>query len=253
MLQMTIATMSNSTKALLAALRVRYLARSFAVYMGLLIVFLAITSTKPVFADNVGEFFKSMTGDWIGTCKQSTDGKQADDKYFHASVKQIGPNIYETKFEYYRLNSKTGEMVRAGGSTVTTTISQDGQAKSRITGNGQILVNNSPKNQKHDLMETLSFNNEGLQGNGTGTLSVSGMPMGLGKNGKVRNDKSIWSINDGILTIRQSLDVSFRAIFFSKSFSVVANYTAKRGTNVACLAGKSAKYSGSANGAGKRS
>lgn len=252
---MNIATIRGMVTASKPMMRVRYLNRYTAVCLGLLVILIATMFAGPTFAanGNVGDFFKSVTGDWIGTCKQSTDGKQADDKYFHASVRQTSPNTFETQFEYYRLDSKTGQLVRAGGSSVVTTIAPDGTAKSKITGNGQILVNNSPKNQQHDLMEVLSFGDSGLQGKGTGTLSVSGMPLGLGKKGKVRNDKSTWAVSNGMLTIHQSLDVSFKALFISKSFSVVANYTAKRGTDVACLAGKTANYSGSANGAGKRS
>jgi len=57
---------------------------------------------------SVGSFLDSLVGEWIGTCVQSTDGKAAGNKYFHAVIKQPGPDTYETVFEYYRLDEQTG-------------------------------------------------------------------------------------------------------------------------------------------------
>jgi hypothetical protein len=189
---------------------------------------------------STSEFYHKIVGEWIGVCEQTTDGERAGDKYFHVAIVKTGGNTFESHFEYYRLDPKNGSPVRAGESKVVTTIGQDGLACSRITGSGSVLVYQSPKMQHHELQETVKAVSEtSLRGEGTGTISVSGMPFGLGKNGKVTGTKSTWTFSNGTLSIHQTLKVGFRALFIKKSFDVVANYTAKRGVDVATLmAGK---------------
>lgn len=189
-------------------------------------------------------FFRSIVGDWIGTCEQSTDGEQADNKYFQATVREVNPNSFNTRFEYYRLDKSTGKPLRIGDANVATTIGSDGVAKSKIVGSGTVLVEEKPKPQKHELIETLSSTRPGtLTGTGTGTVSVSGMPLGLGKNGKVKGSKSVWSLNNGTLQIDQKLNIGFRAFVFNKNFTIQANYTAKRGTDIASLMNKNVRVS----------
>lgn len=181
-------------------------------------------------------FFRSIIGEWVGTCEQSTDGKQADNKYFHAVVRQIDDSTFDSQFEYFRLDKKTGSPLRIGNSTVTTTVAADGTARNKITGKGIVLVNNEPKNQTHSLLEVLSCASAGsMQGQGSGTIKVGGMPLGLGKNGKVQSATSAWSISNGILNICQTLKIGFRALVFKKKFDVIARYTARRGSDVVSL------------------
>lgn len=199
----------------------------------------AYAQDAPAAQGGTAEFFQKIAGEWIGTCEQSTDGERADNKYFRATVKQLSANTFESRFEYFRVDSKTGEPLRVGESTVLTTIGSDGMAQSSISGKGTVLVNNSPKPQQHKLSETVrSVGSCSLEGDGKGTISVGGMPLGLGKNGKVLNAKSSWLLNNGALTVHQTLKVGFRALVFNKKFSVVAHYTAKRGTDIAGLMAK---------------
>lgn len=187
-------------------------------------------------ANATKSFFNSIAGEWIGTCKQSTDGQQAEDKYFHAVIQPSGSNSYRCNFEYYRADPNTGAPLAIGGSSAVISLNSDGTVKSVINGKGTILVNKSPKNQSHQLNEVLTSNGGGgLQGQGTGTISVNGMPLGLGKNGKVRSSKSSWALNNGVLNIRQDFNIAFRALFITKSFSVSAQYIARKGQDVASL------------------
>jgi hypothetical protein len=191
---------------------------------------------------NTGDFFRKIVGDWVGICQQSTDGEKAEDKYFHVVVKKTGDNAFESRFEYYRLDPKSGAPVRAGESIVTTIIGSDGLACSRIIGKGTVMVYKSPKTQQHDIRETASSDGpNAVHSAGNGTVSVSGMPLGLGKNGKVTSTKSVWTLADGSLSIHQTLKIGFRALLVGKSFSMIADYKAKKGTDVASLmTGKSA-------------
>jgi len=187
-------------------------------------------------AKDVAAFFRSITGEWIGTCEQSTDGEKAENKYFHAVIKQVDPSTFSSKFEYYRFDKAKNAPLKIGDATVITTVAPDGSAKAKITGEGIVLVNEKPKDQSHELQESLvGLSSGGLQGQGTGKVSVKGMPLGLGKNGKVESSKSNWNLDNGVLTIDQNLKVGFRALFIKKSFDMTAHYTARRGTDVASL------------------
>lgn len=205
-------------------------------------------------APDVRSFFHSLAGDWIGTCEQSTDGKQADNKYFHATVRQAGPNSFESRFDYYRLDERTGSPIKIGTSTMTTTVAADGTVKNSVTGSGQVRIDkDTTKPQEHQLCEVLTMSSTGgLTGKGTGTIKVSGMPLGLGKNGKVKDDHSTWSLCDGVLRISQRLKIGFSAFLMSKSFTVAANFTAKRGSDVVALMMNQRAYFSRLGGASRR-
>lgn len=182
------------------------------------------------------EFFSTIVGEWIGACEQTTNGERVGDKYFHAVIRRTDDNTFESRFEYYKLDQKTGKSVRVGQTTVTTTIAQDGTAQSQIIGSGTILVDNKPRNQRHQLTETVKrVGEDRLEGTGGGAIRVSGMPLGLGKNGKIKSAQTRWFLDGDTLTIHQSLKIEFRALIFKKSFAVECNYTARPGSDLAAL------------------
>ncbi|MHB0912870.1 MAG: hypothetical protein ACYC2Y_05420 [Armatimonadota bacterium] len=190
---------------------------------------------------DVRKFLESVKGDWVGTCEQSTDGEPAENKYFHAIVKQTGENTYESNFEYYRWDEKTDSPLHIGDARIVTEIAPDGSAKNAITGNGTMLVDNQPKKQEHQLSETLSVAGEGtLRGAGDGKITVYGLPLGLGKNGSIRTFESTWTLKDDVLTVSQKLEAGFKVLLFTKRFDVEAKSVARRGSDVVRLM-KSAK------------
>lgn len=204
----------------------------------------SLAQTPAQSGSDVKAFFSGIVGEWIGTCQQSTDGQQADDKYFHAVIKTLNDSSYQGDFDYYRLDPKTGKPLPIGTTRVVTTVGADGNATSTITGKGIVLVDEKPKNQEHKLTEKIvGTGNNSLQSKGTGTISVSGMPLGLGKNGKVKDSTSNWTMKDDVLYINQKLHVGFRAFIFNKSFDIQANYVAHRGTDVASLMAQSKQAS----------
>lgn len=181
-----------------------------------------------------GCFFESLPGDWIGTVSQCTDGKFGDTKYFHAATKQLSLDTYETVFTYYRLDAKSGAPVPAGVSGIATKIDTFGTATNSTTGKGDVLVDvDTRKSETHELTEVLRTSpTGGLQGTGSGKISVTGMPLGLGKNGKVQGYSSTWSVIDDVLKISQRYNVSFRVLLFRKSYTITGDYTAKRGSDI---------------------
>lgn len=179
-------------------------------------------------------FLRSIVGDWVGTCEQTTDKEKPEHKYFRAVVKETKPNTFESKFECYRIDARTGSQVGAGESTVVTTISGDGVTYSKVTGTGSVLFCGSRKDQRHEIVETVkTAADNSLEATGSGSIKVSGMPMGLGKNGKASSTASSWSIKNGLLTVKQNLKVAFRALCFTKKFNVECRYTARRGSDLA--------------------
>ena len=183
---------------------------------------------------DIARVFESLPGDWVGTVLQSTDGKLGDKKYFHAVTKQLGSDTYETVFTYFRLDGTGGALVPAGVSSIETKIDAVGTATNCMTGKGDILVAvNSWKPESHEMTEVLRASPTGeLQGTGSGSISVVGMPLGCGKNGKVQSYSSTWSVSNDVLKISQRFNVEFRLLLFCKSVLITADYTAKRGSDI---------------------
>ena len=71
-----------------------------------------------------------------------------------------------------------------------------------------------------------------LEGQGSGAISVGGMPLGLGKNGKVSEYTSTWALHNGILTIRERLRVTFRILFLEKHYDIVDHFKAERVSHI---------------------
>lgn len=206
-------------------------------------------------SNDPGSFFKSIVGEWIGVCEQSTDGQQADNKYFHVTFKEAGPGSFVGQFNYYRVDRKTGKPLHIGDSTISTTIDSGGTVHNSIVGKGSVLINETDsKDEEHQVSEVLTPSSQGsFSGKGEGKISVFGMPLGFGKNGKVQDATSSWAMSDGVLTINQKLKAKFKALFVGKSFSITANSTAKRGTDVFSLMGCKTEASRPVKSSAKRS
>ena len=196
----------------------------------------------------IAEFFRGVLGEWVGVCKQSTDGKTTDDKYFNVSIRETSANNFEAKFDYYRFDT-TNKFARLGGSSLKIVVASDCSATARVIGEGEVLVDNKPKKQEHDLTESLTLlSQEQLQARGEGDLKIYGMPLGIGKLGKVQDDQSSWKITNGALSIQQSLSIVFKALCFSKSFKIEADYAAVRGSDLSNLIKKQTAKTTTAGG-----
>lgn len=182
----------------------------------------------------VESLLQSLPGDWIGTVSQSTNGQIASTKYFHAITRRISEGIYESVFTYYRLDAKGGEPIPVGVTSMATKVATDGTATNRVIGQGDILIDpTTQRPETHDLTEVLHASPEGkVQGTGSGSISVIGMPLSLGKNGKVQEYVSTWLLSNDVLTISQRFKVEFRIFLFRKSYTISADYIAKRGSDV---------------------
>jgi len=183
---------------------------------------------------DVAGFFRETTGEWIGTVEQYTNGVKADTKYFHAVVRQTSPDTYEAVFDYYRIDKQTHAPVQVGVTNMTSKITPEGTAKNTITGKGDVFVDpNTLRHEEHTLSEILRMTPSGnLEGKGSGKISISGIALGAGKNGKVSNYTSTWALNNGIFTINEQLSVTFKALFFAKHYNIIYNFEGKRGSDI---------------------
>lgn len=179
-------------------------------------------------SSGIESFFAKLPGDWVGTVSQSTDGKFADTKYFHAVVKQLSPDIFETVFTFYKLDKKTGAPVLAGLSGMETKIDTAGTATNILTGKGDLQVDAKTwKPETHEMTELLRTSPVGgLLGTGSGSITVGG------RNGEVQGYSSTWLLNNDVLKISQRFKVKFQVFVFSKSFTITADYTAIRGSDL---------------------
>jgi hypothetical protein len=187
---------------------------------------------------NIRSFIGSLVGEWVGTYQETTDGVKDDSaKYFRTVVKQSSPDSYETVFEYYSHDAKIDAPLKVGSSTITTNIVSDRLAASNISGYGQALVDAGRlKPERHQLSEVLHILPSGdLQGTGRGTIAISGLPMGLGKNGKVTDYQCTWSLDNGVLKIKRQLKLKFKVLCLKKSCTIVSDFTARPGSDIAGL------------------
>jgi hypothetical protein len=191
---------------------------------------------QPTASPTAVDFYQKVMGDWVGTYEHTTDGEQAEAIYFKFSVKQSDPNSFTGKFAYFRLNEATGDPEPAGTATIKSTVEADGSVTNVISGEGTIMIENNLKQQTYNLVEKLCNSDYGgLSGDIGGKVSVSGLPFGVGKNGRVSSGSSAWSLDGDVLTINQSIKAGFKVLLFSKSYSLLASSKATRGTDVAAI------------------
>lgn len=182
----------------------------------------------------IRSFLDELVGEWVGTCEQQMEDEKPDKQYFHVTLKRLEDGSFEGKFKFFR-QEKDG-LIPSGETSVITNLDNSGSAISKITGSGKVMLSDKLTDQRHELTETLHYSKDsGLQSQGTGKISVSGTLLGIGKNGQVKESKSVWSVKDGVLNIDQQMKVSFKALFVTKNYGVQTHYTARRGNDVSAL------------------
>ena len=207
-------------------------------YLALTVLLLLLTNKSYAQPEHARKFLKSLCGEWIGMWDHTTNGQKADTKYFHLQITEVDENRFESVFKYYRFDTVTNTLVQYGETTVSSTVEANGSITNQIRGEGTVLVDNKQKPQTHDLTETLTEIGEGTWvGLGSGKLEVDDLPFGIGKNGKVHEVTSTWTLNNDTLTITESLSAQFRFLFFTKDFVIEAHAKAQRGNNLASLIG----------------
>jgi hypothetical protein len=194
-------------------------------------------SQMPIAPKDIGSFFHGLSGDWIGTVEHYTNDTKSEPKYFHALIKQTGADTYSGTFEYYRLDKQTHSPVQVGVANMVNVVALNGTSTNTIRGNGDVLIDPTTlKHEDHTLCEVLSLaSSDRLEGKGSGTINISGIALGAGRNGRVSRYTSTWTLDKGVLSISERLQVTFRVFLFAKHYDIIDNSSAERGSDIAGL------------------
>ena len=194
-------------------------------------------ANPPASPRDIADFFRETIGEWVGTVDQYTGGKKTDTKYFHAVATQTSPETYEAVFEYYRLDTKTYAPVQVGVTSMTIKITTEGTASTTMTGKGDVSLDpTTAKPEEHQLSQVLRMAPSGrLEGKGSGKISVGGTTLDAGKNGKISNYTSTWTLDNDGLRISERLRASFRLLFITKHYDIADDFKARRGSDITGL------------------
>jgi hypothetical protein len=66
-------------------------------------------------------------------------------------------------------------------------------------------------------------------------ISVAGLPFGIGKNGNIGSGSSTWTLKGDKLSIVQKMRATFKVALCRKTYTILADSSCKRGTDVAEL------------------
>jgi len=213
--------------------------RSLSIALGVGLFSLAVASfgqSQP----QVGQrFLAGLEGEWVGTAQQRIEGQEPLTRYFHLVVRRRDDQTFTMTLRYYRPNPKTGALEVAGVEEGTSTVQPDGSIQRQMQGTGYVLVDNGPKPESHSATGRARATSAGvLEGEASGTIQVDGLPLGVGKRGRIERAREEWSVTDGLLIGRTSFVACFKALMISKRFKVETTCRAERGSNLAALAAR---------------
>jgi hypothetical protein len=185
------------------------------------------------------QFYVRVLGQWVGTTTSRLDGAQPVTGYFHLVVTRVDDNTFREEYTFYRVHPKTGVLECSGTQTDLSTIEGDGVVHRTCKGSGTILIDFKPKNQAFEAAGEAHFASpEHLDAEVKGKIAVDGMPLNLGKNGKLRKATASWSIEEGKLVGQTQVETSFRALLFTRRYRIQTELRAQRGTSVQMVAGR---------------
>ena len=209
--------------------------------ISIVILLSLLTLSIPLYANtaasqniNPKDFSSRIVGDWIGICEQTVSDKKTPSKCFTLKVLQSGSNSFNSKIAYFRKDESTNKYVSCGETVIATTIASDKSATSVITGDGLAFLDDTFKKETHQIVETFrATSSNQLEGTGSGTMSVKGITLNMGKKGKITKSKTTWSVAENILTIESNMQVKFSFLCFGKCNSIKTTHKAWRGTDIA--------------------
>jgi hypothetical protein len=185
------------------------------------------------------QFYTRVLGHWVGTTVSRLDTADPVTGYFHLLITRVDENSFGEEYTFYRLHPKTGVLERSGTQSDLSTIASNGVIRRTCRGSGTVLIDFKPKNQSFEASGEVHFAGpDRLEAEVKGKIAVDGMPLNLGKRGKLRKATATWSLADDTLTGQTHVETSFRALFFAKRYRIETQLRAQRGANVQIVAGR---------------
>jgi len=185
------------------------------------------------------QFYTRALGDWVGTAVSRLDGADPATTYFHLLITRVDENTFREEYTFYRIHPKKGVLERSGIQSVLSTIDTGAVIHQTCRGSGTILIDCEAKNESFEASGQAHFTGPShLEAEVKGKIAVDGMPLNLGKNGKLQKATASWSFEDDQLIGQTHVETSFRALFFVRRFRVSTQLRAQRGANIQTVAGQ---------------
>jgi hypothetical protein len=184
------------------------------------------------------QFYTRVLGHWVGTAVSRLEGAEPVTGYFHLLITRVDENTFREEYTFYRISPTTGVLERSGTQSDLSTIESNGIIRRTSQGSGTVLIDFKPKNQSFQASGEAHFTGpDHLEVEAKGKIAVDGMPLGLGKNGKLKATAA-WSLEEDKLICQTHVETSFRVLFFGKRYRIETQLRAQRGANVQIVAGR---------------
>jgi hypothetical protein len=185
------------------------------------------------------QFYTRVLGHWVGTTVSRLDTAEPVTGYFHLLITRVDENTFREEYTFYRIHPTTGVLERSGTQSDLTTIASDGVIHRTSRGSGTVLIDLKPKNQSFEASGEAHFTGaDHLEAEAKGKIAVDGMPLNLGKNGKIPKATASWSLEKEKLIGQSHVEMKFRVLFFAKRYRIETQLRAQRGANVQIVAGR---------------
>jgi hypothetical protein len=215
-----------------------------------LLCFALLTLTAPVTASQapreaahvaVARFYERILGEWVGTSVTRLPGQEPATTYFRLVISRPDAGTFRQEFTFFRRNRKTGVLERSGTQTTRAILAPDGGVRCVAEASGTILIDFKPKKQTWQTSGTGRCDGDAcFLADVTGRVSVDGMPLGLGRRGKIRKARATLELQGTTLVGRSEVETRFRVLLFSKKYRVVTETRAERGRDVHSYAAQAA-------------
>jgi hypothetical protein len=185
------------------------------------------------------QFYTRVLGDWVGTAISRLNGDEPATAYFHLVIARVEENTFREEYTFYRIHPKSGALERSGTQSVLSTIDSSAVIHQTCRGSGTVLIDLKEKNESFEASGQAHFTGpDHLEAEVKGKIAVDGMPLNLGKNGKLRKATAAWSLEDDQLIGRTRVETSFRVFLFAKRFLIETQLRAQRGADLQTVTGR---------------
>lgn len=185
------------------------------------------------------QFYTRVLGEWVGTAVSRLNDAQPVTGYFHLAISRVDDHTFREEYTFYRVHPRTGALERSGTQSILSSIDSRAVIHQACRGKGTILIDLRPKNQSFEASGEAHFTlPDHLESAASGTITVEGMPLNLGKHGQLRKATAAWSLEGGELVGQTRVETKFRAWLFAKRFRFETQLRARRGADVQAVAGR---------------
>lgn len=146
---------------------------------------------------------------------------------------------FREEYTFYRIHPKTQALERSGAQTVLSKIGDGGGIDQSCRGSGTVLIDFKAKRQSFEARgEARAADPTHLKAEARGKIAVDGLPLNLGKSGKVRKVTGSLSLDGEQLIGQTRVEVSFGVWVVTKRHRIETQLRARRGSDIQTVAGR---------------